>query len=87
MRPIYGGVQRRPDLGVDHEVGQAIEVGRLPVDDHQGGPVLLRKRREPRRRIDHERRPDGQEQVAGHGLRPAPPHLGFGHGLANLRRQ
>ncbi len=48
IRPIHSGVQRRPDLGVDHEVGQVIEAGRLPVDDHQGGPALLRERREPR---------------------------------------
>ena len=40
IRPIHGGVQRRPDLGVDHKVGQVIKVGWLPVDDHQGGPAL-----------------------------------------------
>ena len=30
-RPIHGGVQCRSKLGVDHEVGQVVEVGRLPV--------------------------------------------------------
>ena len=58
IRPIHGGAQRRPDLGVDDQVGQVVVLGWLPVDDHRGGPALFRERRKPRRGIDHERRPE-----------------------------
>ena len=81
IRYPHGGVQCRYNFGVDHKVGQVVEAGRLPIDDHQGGPALLRERREPRRRIDNRRRPDGQEKVAGENLLLGPPLLGLGRGL------
>jgi len=51
-------------------VSQFIKAGRVPMDDHQGGPAPLCRPREPRQGMVHERRPDGQEQAASHGGSP-----------------
>lgn len=63
------------------ETDEDVDAGRLPIDDHQDGHALFRESRELRRRIDRKRRPDGQEQVTGHGLPLGQPHFGLGHGL------
>src|SRR5207245_3758011 len=47
--------QGRPDLGMNHQVGIAVLVGRVSVHDHQAGPLALGDAREACRGIDDER--------------------------------
>ena len=49
-------------------------------------PLRFARDREPRRRVDHERRPDSQEQVAGERQFLRPPHRRFGHRLTERDR-
>ncbi len=46
--------QRPPDLVVDHEIGNAVEWGFLPVEYHELGTESFRIFGKPRRRIDDE---------------------------------
>jgi len=41
------------------------------------GNAIFREAQEIRHQIDYDRRSNGQEQAAGHGLPPGPPHLGL----------
>ena len=51
---VESSLQRRPDLPVDHQIGEMVEVGLLAIDDDQAGAGLLRQGWKPRRRIDRE---------------------------------
>ncbi len=68
---------------MDDPVGERIELGGLAIDDDEAGAVVLGERREARRRVDHELRADGEEQVAAERLLLGAAH-GFGlHLLAS----
>src|SRR5262245_53805800 len=76
----------RPNLVMDHHVGVAVLVGRVAVDDHQPGALALGDAREARRRIDHQRAAQHDEEVARHGLVLRPRHGDLGHRLAERDR-
>src|SRR3954463_2418046 len=69
------------DAGMDHEIGDAVERGRLAVDDCQLGAVVLRQLGKARRRIDHERGAEHDEQVGSQRLLLGAPHRDWGHRL------
>ena len=86
--PSTSGVQCWPNHGGDHKVGQVIQAGRLPMDDHRGGPApLCRPPGSPPG--------DGPRATTGRPgtgrrprwLPPGPPHLGVIANLARRRRQ
>ena len=52
--PAESSLQRRPDLPVDDQIREMVEVGLLAIDDDQAGASLLRQSWEPRGRIDFE---------------------------------
>jgi hypothetical protein len=52
--PVESSLQRRPDLLVDDQIREMVEVGLLAIDDDQAGDRLLRQSWEPRGRIDFE---------------------------------
>ena len=53
-----------PDLASEHDVGEAVHVGRAGVDDDDASAGGLRRRHAVGGRVDAERRADGQQEVA-----------------------
>ena len=49
------------DLVMQNQVGDAVLVGRLPVDDGEPGAVTLGQQGKTRRRIDNQGRAEGEE--------------------------
>jgi hypothetical protein len=45
--PAESSLQRRPDLTVDDQIGEMVEVGLLAIDDNQAGASSLRQSWEP----------------------------------------
>src|SRR5512132_4185041 len=52
--PVESSLQRRPDLPVDDQIREMVEVGLLAIDDDHARASLLRQSWEPRGRIDFE---------------------------------
>src|SRR3954452_19804783 len=56
--------QSFPDVVVDHQVGEVVLLGRLVIDDHEPGAAVFGQHRKACGRPDHQRRSDGEKQVA-----------------------
>ena len=70
------------DHELDDQIGLAIQRSRLAVDDDEFRAVPPCDQREGGRRIDHERRADGEEQIGLQGPLLRPRHRRLRHGLA-----
>src|SRR4051794_7050409 len=70
------------DAGMDHEIGDAVERGRLAVDDRELGAIVLRQLGKARRRIDHERGAEHDKQVGGQRFLLGAAHRDRRHRLA-----
>ena len=75
------------DFAVYDEVGDAVEVGGLAIQDDEGGAGLLGEYWQPGGGVDDERRADGEEEVAGQRLALRALHLVLRHRLAEGDRR
>lgn len=47
LSPVESGLQRRPDLRVDDEIREIVEIGLFAIDDDEAGARLLRRSWQP----------------------------------------
>ena len=75
-------LEHGPDVLAHDKIGDIIELGRLTIDDGEPRAIAFRHQGKTCRRPDHERRADGQEQIATQRQFLGAPHGAIGHCLA-----
>src|SRR5277367_4548498 len=81
------GAEGLADGAVEHEISEAVEPGRLAVNDDQRGAVALSQFRESGGGIDHERGTGDDEQIGGEGFALRALHRRGRHRLAERDRR
>ena len=76
------GASTAPMSCAHDEIGDVVELGRLAIDDDEPRAVALGHQRKAGRRPDHQRRADGEEEIAGERQLLGAAHGGLRHGLA-----